>query len=109
MQFYTAYKALNDLYSPMDRGFYEAVEETDTAGAESLGFGVKDVGMSVPMGISAPNVQGIYSKIRSGVNKMEIGFPGAISGNRQAHTPEMYGKDQRQAIKELGIDRKSVV
>ncbi|MBD3164096.1 hypothetical protein GF323_02775 [Candidatus Woesearchaeota archaeon] len=116
MQFYSGYNSLNDMYGPMDRPFYDgsAVENPDSAGAQAAantaqsqdvqgaGFGVKDVGMSVPLGISAPNVQGIYGKIRSGLSKIEIGFPGAISGNRQAHTPEMYGKDQRQAIRELG-------
>lgn len=62
---------------------------------------VKDIGMSVPMGISAQNVAGIYSKIRMGVGSIEIGFPGAYGGQRQAQTPEMYGEDQRQAIREL--------
>lgn len=62
---------------------------------------VKDIGMSVPMGISAQNVAGIYSKIRMGAGSIEIGFPGAYSGQRQAQTPGMYGEDQRQAIREL--------
>lgn len=62
---------------------------------------VKDIGMSVPMGIAAQNVAGIYSKIRMGVGSIEIGFPGAYGGQRQAQTPEMYGEDQRQAIREL--------
>jgi hypothetical protein len=65
-------------------------------------LGVQDVGMSVPMGISAQNVSGIYAKIRSGAGNIEIGFPGAIRGQRQQQTPGMYGKDQRQAIRELG-------
>ncbi len=62
---------------------------------------IKDIGMSVPMGISAQNVAGIYSKIRMGAGSIEIGFPGAMTGQRQAHTPGMYGEDQRQAIREL--------
>lgn len=62
---------------------------------------VKDIGMSVPMGISAQNVAGIYSKIRMGAGSIEIGFPGVFTGQRQAHTPGMYGEDQRQAIREL--------
>lgn len=62
---------------------------------------IKDIGMSVPMGISAQNVAGIYSKIRMGVGSIEIGFPGAQTGQKQAHTPGMYGEDQRQAIREL--------
>jgi hypothetical protein len=62
---------------------------------------VRDIGMSVPMGISAQNVAGIYSKIRMGAGSIEIQFPGAVQGQRQAHTPGMYGEDQRQAIREL--------
>ncbi len=62
---------------------------------------IKDIGMSVPMGISAQNVAGIYSKIRMGAGSLEIAFPTAGTGQRQAHTPEMYGEDQRQAIREL--------
>ncbi len=102
MQFHSGYASVQDLYggmdsaSPMDRDFYDG-----NSPAEDLGIGINDVGMSVPLGISAANVQGVYSKIRSGVGKMELGFPGAISGNRQAQTPEMYGKDQRQALREL--------
>ena len=64
-------------------------------------MGVQDIGMSVPMGISASNVAGIYSKIRMGAGKLEIQFPGYRSGNRNAHTPEMYGEDQRQVLREM--------
>ncbi|MBI2139426.1 sugar phosphate isomerase/epimerase [Candidatus Woesearchaeota archaeon] len=62
---------------------------------------VKDVGMSVPMGISAQNVAGVYSKIRMGVGAIEIGFPAKYQGQRGAMTPGMFGEDQRQAIKEI--------
>ena len=68
---------------------------------EKPSLSIKDIGMSVPMGISAQNVAGIYSKIRMGAGSIEIGFPGMISGNRQAQTPGMYGEDQRQAMREL--------
>jgi len=68
---------------------------------ETPSLSVKDIGMSVPMGISAQNVAGIYSKIRMGAGSIEIGFPGLVSGQRQAQTPGMYGEDQRQAIREL--------
>ena len=68
---------------------------------EKPSISIKDIGMSVPMGISAQNVAGIYSKIRMGVGSIEIGFPGIYHGQRQAHTPGMYGEDQRQAIREL--------
>jgi len=68
---------------------------------EKSNFSVKDVGMSVPMGIAAQNVGGIYSKIRMGAGSLEIQFPGKFGGQRQAMTPGMFGEDQRQAIREL--------
>src|SRR3989344_343273 len=68
-----------------------------------VNLGVKDIGMSVPMGISAANVAGIYSKIRMGTGNIEIQFPGYRSGSRNAMTPEMFGEDQRQAIRELSL------
>jgi len=66
-------------------------------------LGVQDIGMSVPMGISASNVAGIYSKIRMGAGKLEIQFPGYRMGNRQSQTPEMFGEDQRQALREMQL------
>ncbi len=66
-------------------------------------LGIKDIGMSVPMGISATNVAGIYSKIRMGAGNIELQFPGYRSGQRNAQTPEMFGEDQRQAIRELSM------
>ena len=73
------------------------------ANKPDINLGIQDIGMSVPMGISASNVAGIYSKIRMGAGKLEIQFPGYRIGNRQAQTPEMYGEDQRQALRELQL------
>ena len=47
-----------DYFNSMDP---ESYGEKPPYGAD---LGVKDIGMSVPMGISAANVAGIYSKIR---------------------------------------------
>jgi len=88
-----------DYVSAMDPEFYGKDASEDL---RPVGIGIKDIGMSVPMGISAQNVSGIYAKIRSGAGNIEIGFPGAVRGQRQAQTPEMYGEEQRQAIRELG-------
>ena len=80
--------------------------EPETYGAQpanepDVNLGIQDIGMSVPMGISASNVAGIYSKIRMGAGKLEIQFPGYRIGNRNQQTPEMYGEDQRQALREM--------
>jgi hypothetical protein len=88
-------------YHPMDRSYHVADEISDQSSTNDIGVGVADIGMSVPMGIAAGNVQGLAVKIREGAGTLEIGFPGAGSGNRQAQTPGMYGKDTREAIREL--------
>src|SRR3989338_4810657 len=86
-----------DYFNAMDPQTYG---EKPPYGAE---LGIKDIGMSVPMGISAANVAGIYSKIRMGAGNIEIQFPGYMMGSRNAQTPEMLGEDQRQAIRELSM------
>ena len=85
--------------NPMDRGYRNKSASDDST--NDLDISVKDIGQSVPMGIAAANVQGVAAKIKSGASALEIGFPGAVRGQRQAQTPEMFGKDQRQAFKEI--------
>ncbi len=100
MQFssgYYSHHPVVDYFNSMDP---ESYGEKPPYGVE---LGVKDIGMSVPMGISAANVAGIYSKIRMGAGNIEIQFPGYIRGSRNAQTPEMLGEDQRQAIRELSL------
>jgi len=75
----------------------------NTADMPDVKLGIQDIGMSVPMGISASNVAGIYSKIRMGAGKLEIQFPGYRIGNRNQQTPEMFGEDQRQALREMQL------
>ncbi len=85
--------------TPMDRDYGKPT--ADDTSTNDVGIGVQDIGQSVPMGIAAANVQGIGAKMRAGAGAIEIGFAGAVRGQRQAQTPGMYGKDQRQALKEL--------
>jgi hypothetical protein len=97
---------LNYTHHPMV-DYFNAMEPQNK-GAQQLdkpdiNLGVQDIGMSVPMGISAQNVAGIYSKIRMGAGKLEIQFPGYRIGNRNQQTPEMLGEDQRQALREMQL------
>ncbi len=94
---YYSHHPVVDYFNAMDPQTYG---EKPPYGAD---LGIKDIGMSVPMGISAANVAGIYSKIRMGAGNIEIQFPGYRMGNRNAQTPEMLGEDQRQAIRELSM------
>ncbi len=108
MRFYYGQHPMSDLmvsyHNSMDAESYgQSAGEGGAADAPpTVDLGIGDVGMSVPMGIAAQNVSGIYAKIRSGAGNLEIQFPGTIRGQRQQQTPGMYGKDQRQAIRELG-------
>lgn len=84
---------------PMDRGYGVSTEADNST--SDVGFGVADVGFSVPFGIAAANVQGVASKIHTGTRVMELQFPGAGRSQRGAQTPELYGKLQRQALEEM--------
>lgn len=95
---YYSHHPMVDYFNAMDPEIYGQMPAAQDAG---VNLGVEDIGMSVPMGISAANVAGIYSKIRMGAGKIEIQFPGYRTGQRQAQTPGMYGEDQRQAMREL--------
>jgi len=95
---YYSHHPMVDYVSAMDPEIYGQ----GTPGASpDVTLGIGDIGMSVPMGISASNVAGIYSKIRMGAGKLEIQFPGYKTGQRNAQTPGMLGEDQRQALREM--------
>ena len=85
---------------PMDRDYGEA--HVDDTGTNDVGIApIRDVGFSVPFGIAAANVAGVAAKIRTGTRIIELQFPGAGRAQRNAQTPEVYGKVQRQALEEL--------
>src|SRR3990167_10679009 len=96
---YYSHHPMVDYVNAMDPQAYNQ----GAPGEPDVTLGIKDIGMSVPMGISAANVAGIYSKIRMGAGKLEIQFPGYRMGNRNAQTPEMLGEDQRQALREMQL------
>jgi len=85
--------------TPMDRDYGKpSADETST---NDVGVGIQDLGWGLPMGIGAMNIQGIAAKIREGAGNIEIQFAGTVRGQRQAQTPGMYGKEQREAMREL--------
>ena len=101
MQFtdgYYGHHPMVDYHNAMDPKSYGQAPAGEDAG---VSLDVEDIGMSVPMGISAQNVAGVYSKIRMGAGKLEIQFPGYRTGQRQSQTPGMLGEDQRQVMREL--------
>jgi len=94
---YYSHHPIVDYFNTMEPESYD----TQPANKPDVELGIQDIGMSVPMGISASNVAGIYSKIRMGAGKLELQFPGYRVGNRNQQTPEMFGEDQRQALREM--------
>ncbi|MBR9683129.1 hypothetical protein GOV03_01160 [Candidatus Woesearchaeota archaeon] len=85
---------------PMDRSYGKSTSSDNST--NDAGVGIKDIGMSLPLGIAAPNVQGVAARIRTGARKFELAFPGTGRSQRGGHTPGVYGKLQRQALEELG-------
>ena len=83
---------------PMDRAYGES-NPTDNS-TNDVGVGVKDIGMSLGLG-PVPNIQAVQAKIRTGTKSFELGFMGTGKGQGQQHTPEYYGKLQRQALEEM--------
>jgi sugar phosphate isomerase/epimerase len=91
----------------MDRDYWGPVAEahgdgSTTSGSKSaadLGISAADIGMSLGLG-PVPNVPAILAKLRTGAKTIELGFMGMGKGSGQGHTAGMYGKKQRQALRE---------
>ncbi len=83
---------------PMDRAYGESKPSDNST--NDVGVGVKDIGMSMGLG-PVPNVSAVQGKLRAGVKSVELGFTGTGKGQGQQHTPEYYGKLQRQALEEM--------
>ncbi|HLD72630.1 MAG TPA: TIM barrel protein [Candidatus Nanoarchaeia archaeon] len=87
-------------YMPMDREYANSSPRPNNESTNDVGVGIGDIGMSLGLG-PVPNVQAIASKIRAGAKTTELTFMGAGKGSAQGHTPEYYGKLQRQALLEM--------
>ncbi|MBU1111818.1 MAG: hypothetical protein KJ896_03490, partial [Nanoarchaeota archaeon] len=86
--------------TPMDREYSaSSISSTPEQGTNDVGVTAGDIGMSFGLG-PVPNVPAIQAKMRAGSKKLELDFMGMGKGNAQGHTPGMYGKKQRQALRE---------
>ncbi|MBI2112678.1 hypothetical protein HYT52_04040 [Candidatus Woesearchaeota archaeon] len=100
VQFGTGY------YMPMNREYghhgtlHSGVASPSSNSTNDVAVGIGDIGISMGLG-PVPNVPAIGAKLRGGIKKMELDFMGSGKGNSQGHTPEMYGKKQRQALAEM--------
>jgi len=76
-------------YHPMDREY------------EAFGMGISEIGTSTHPAKDA--LEGLKAAIFQGSSRVELGFTGVGKGNRGqgAPTPGSYGKDEREAMKQL--------
>jgi sugar phosphate isomerase/epimerase len=88
----------DDYFSALDQGMY-VPDRTGTIGKPIAG--VKDLGIPTPP--MQDQVQSLKQRIHQGASLVELGFMGAGKGSmgQGATTPEMYGYDHRQAMREL--------
>lgn len=86
-------------HTPMDRSYYVP----DEMGVEEPlpGLSPSAIGISAPP--MQDQLQALKAKIFQGAARVELGFTGAGKGSLQrgATTPEMYGKDEREDIRQL--------
>ncbi len=83
---------------PMDREYGKSTPSDNST--NDVGVGAGDIGLSLGLG-PTPNVSAVSAKMRAGVKTAELTFMGAGKGSGQGHTPEYYGKLQRQALREM--------
>lgn len=100
-RFYSPSVATSNLFLAEEKEQFDRETEKDMF--EDTGLDVREIGMSVPFGIAAQNVQGVAAKVRMGASYIDLQFSGVgIQGsNQNQQKPELYGIDQRQALKEL--------
>ncbi|MFT4308722.1 MAG: TIM barrel protein [Candidatus Woesearchaeota archaeon] len=88
----------DEYFSSLDKGMY-VPDRTGTIGKPIAG--VKDLGIPTPP--MQDQVQSLKQRIHQGASLVELGFMGSGKGSmgQGSTTPEMYGYDQRQAMREL--------
>ena len=88
------YYFANEYHNAMDRGYEPGAEE-------------KGILPPSAMGITTPpfveQLEALKARIFAGASRVELGFLGVGKGSMKqgATTPEMYGREERQAIREL--------
>lgn len=100
---------LGDHMSAMDRGYYAVLDSFGTiyhpVALHEHDDGAKTGLMPMEVGQSANpfqnQLQSLQARIRAGASSVEISFGGVGKGNSQQGTPEMYGRDEREAMRTL--------
>jgi hypothetical protein len=85
---------------PMDREYAGSSPSPKNKSTNDVGVNIGDIGFGFGLG-PVPNVQAVGAKLRAGTKTLELGFMGQGKGSAQGHTPGMYGKLQRQALREM--------
>jgi hypothetical protein len=95
--------------NPMDRAYYHQLDSFgniyhptalhENAGGATTKLGPRELGMS-----NNPfqhQLIALQAKIREGASSIEFQFPGKGKGSSQASTPESYGYEDREAMRQL--------
>jgi sugar phosphate isomerase/epimerase len=92
------YHALDSTFSQEEIGDAPPVE-LDSGEQWTTSLSPTEIGMSAnPM---QSQVEALRAKIREGMSKVELEFPGAGKGSSQQPTPESYGTRERAEIREM--------
>src|SRR3989338_11670821 len=80
----------NDYWHSLDRQYIE-----------KLDVSAKNVGLSTPP--MKDQLEGLKTRIFQGASQIELGFMGKAKGSmgQGAPTPEMYGREEREAMRQL--------
>ena len=96
----------NTAYSPMDRQYSAAnvrIPETTDPNKKPVMDGIEISNIGADINIGKDIISELKARIYAGVSKVELGFSGAGKGWRTQGqvTPEAYGKEEREAIRDL--------
>jgi hypothetical protein len=100
------FEGSNSYLGRMPPEYFSALDKEGYFGMAGEDVGEPIFEMSEIGGTSAPfedQLQSLKKRIYQGVSKLELGFSGTGKGfaGRGSITPEMYGRDQREAIRQL--------
>lgn len=86
------------VWTPESKGIIEPIEgEIEVESKNKLT--TQDIGTSV--GMMQPGAETLKARIFHGASRVELAFLGSGKGSKEGLTPESYGKEERQAMRDL--------
>ncbi len=87
-------------YAAIDSGSVYVPTNKDLAG-ESFDSGLDSFNLGTTLNPMQNQLQALQAKIREGASKIEFEFAGRGKGSSQASTPESYGKEEREMMRQI--------